>query len=102
MAIARPVVLPFMDAPVVVLLAAGPPACELPPAVPPDVCATASVPLSANAPASRIVLSFIECFLRFMAPKEMPSARFKFHAGRPPRIGHPRRCAVDIGWRRAG
>ena len=28
-----PVVVPFMELPVVVLLAAGPPACELPPAV---------------------------------------------------------------------
>lgn len=37
MAVPPPVVLPFMLSPVVVLLAPGPPAAELPPAVPPAV-----------------------------------------------------------------
>jgi hypothetical protein len=59
MAIALPVVLPFMLLPVVVLLAAGPPACELPPAVPAAVCATASVPVKAKAAAKITVLIFI-------------------------------------------
>src|SRR3954463_13804305 len=56
---APPVVLPFIEEPVVVLLAAGPPACELPPAVAPGDCASASVPVSANAPANNIVVSFM-------------------------------------------
>jgi hypothetical protein len=59
MAIALPVVLPFMLLPVVVLLAAGPPACELPPAVPAAVCATASVPVKAKAAANTIVVIFM-------------------------------------------
>jgi hypothetical protein len=59
MAIAFPVVLPFIDAPVVVLLAAGPPACELPPAVLPDDCASAKELVAAKATAKTIVFSFI-------------------------------------------
>src|SRR3954471_13768604 len=79
MAIARPVVLPFIEAPVVVLLAAGPPACELPPAVAAGDCAIASVLPSANAPAIRMVLSCMECFLRMLvAPQQKPEAGFRF------------------------
>jgi hypothetical protein len=59
MAAPPPVVLPFIDSPVVVLLAAGPPAAELPPAVLPPLCAKAAVPESAKAVASAMVVSFI-------------------------------------------
>jgi hypothetical protein len=54
-----PVVLPFMDSPVVVLLAAGPPACELPPALPAPLWARAIDDESANAVASINVLVFM-------------------------------------------
>jgi hypothetical protein len=50
------VVLPFMESPVVVLLAAGPPAAELPPAVFPLFCAKASALESTKAVARAIVL----------------------------------------------
>ena len=56
----RPVVLPFMEAPVVVLLAAGPPACELPPAVPLGICATANEVVKAKAAANAMVLSLMD------------------------------------------
>lgn len=53
-----PVVLPFMEDPDVVELAAGPPAAELPPAVEPapvpGVCATAAVPMIAKANVSAV------------------------------------------------
>jgi hypothetical protein len=62
------VVLPFIDAPVVVLLAAGPPACELPPAVFDAVCAIARLPVSANAAANARVLSFMDPFPPGFAP----------------------------------
>jgi len=55
MAIARLGLAGFIAAPVVGLLAAGPPAFELLAAV----CAIASVPVSANAAASARVLSFM-------------------------------------------
>src|SRR3954451_13861884 len=70
MAMAPPVVLPFIEEPVVVLLAAGPPACELPPAVAPGDCASASVPVSANAPANNIVVSFMGRLLFCMPRRE--------------------------------
>jgi hypothetical protein len=63
------VVLPFTEEPVVMPLAAGPPAAELPPAelptepppAPPALCASANVLESAKTVASSIVLSFIGC-----------------------------------------
>jgi hypothetical protein len=73
MAIALPVVLPFMLLPVVVLLAAGPPACELPPAVPAAVCATASVPVKAKAAANTIVVIFMVVSSRFVSPEKKSS-----------------------------
>jgi hypothetical protein len=54
-----PVGLLFVDSPVVVLLAAGPPACELPPALLPPLWAIASDDESANAAASINVLEFM-------------------------------------------
>ena len=58
-----PVVLPFIDEPVVEPLAAEPPAAELPPAllpaVAPPACASAKVLESANAVANAIVVSFM-------------------------------------------
>jgi hypothetical protein len=57
------VVPPFMEVPVVVLLAAVPPACELPPAVLPPACARASVLVIAKAAAKPIVLIFMGRFL---------------------------------------
>jgi hypothetical protein len=47
-----------MDSPVVVLLAAGPPACELPPALPDD-CAIATLDDKARIAAKQIVLILI-------------------------------------------
>jgi hypothetical protein len=61
-----PVVRPSMESPVVVLLAAGPPDCELPPAVLPPACANAAVPLRARVKATAIVLNFIGRILLFM------------------------------------
>src|SRR3954465_6550836 len=79
MAIALPVVLPFIDAPVVVLLAAGPPASEPPPAVAAGDCAIANLLLSASAPAIRMVLICMDCFLRIlMARKQKPKSRIRF------------------------
>ena len=63
MAAPPPVVLPFMESPVVVLLAAGPPALESPPAV--LACANANVLESANAVARAIVLIFMSFPLRY-------------------------------------
>jgi hypothetical protein len=58
-----PVVLPFMEVPVVVELAAGPPEAELPPAVAPAplpaLCENAAVAERQSADASANVLSFI-------------------------------------------
>jgi hypothetical protein len=51
-----PVVVPFMEPPVVVPLAAGPPEEELPPA---EFCASANVLDRANAVASTIVVSLM-------------------------------------------
>ena len=51
-----PVVVPFMEPPVVVPVAAGPPEEELPPA---EFCASANVLVRVNAAASAIVLSFM-------------------------------------------
>jgi hypothetical protein len=56
---ALPVVVPLVDEPVVVPLAAGLPAAELPPAEPVPLCASANVLESANAAASAIVASFM-------------------------------------------
>jgi hypothetical protein len=50
-----PVVDPFVDEPVVVPLAADPPAAELPPAEPVPLCASANEPVSANVAANAIV-----------------------------------------------
>src|SRR3954466_5007585 len=89
MAMARPVVLPFIEEPVVVLLAAGPPACELPPAVAPGDCASASVPVSANAPANNIVVSFMGRLLFCMPRKE--SACGRLCSGRFASLAEPAR-----------
>ena len=47
-AVRSPVVLPLIEAPVVLLVAAGPPALELPPAVLAGFCASAKVLVSAS------------------------------------------------------
>jgi hypothetical protein len=54
-----PVVVPLVDGPVMVPLAADPPAAELPPVEPLPLCASARLLESANAAASAIVVSFI-------------------------------------------
>jgi hypothetical protein len=54
-----PVALPFADEPVVVPLAAEPPAAELPPAEPPPLCASANVLDSARAVAKAILVSLM-------------------------------------------
>jgi hypothetical protein len=54
-----PVVVLFVDEPVVVPLAADPPALELPPAEPPPLCAIANVLVSASAVANPIVTSLM-------------------------------------------
>jgi hypothetical protein len=54
-----PAVVPFVDEPVVVPLAAGPPAAELPPAELVPLCASANQPVSANVAANAIVASFM-------------------------------------------
>jgi hypothetical protein len=56
---ALPVVVPFIDEPVALPVAAEPPAAGLPPAVAPPACASAKVPESANAVANAIVLIFM-------------------------------------------
>jgi hypothetical protein len=61
---AFPVVVPFIDEPVALPVAAEPPAAGLPPAVAP-ACASAKVPESANAVANAIVLIFMLVFLGF-------------------------------------
>ena len=62
---ALPVVVPFIDEPVALPVAAEPPAAGLPPAVAPPACASAKVPESANAVANAIVLIFMLVFLGF-------------------------------------
>jgi hypothetical protein len=59
-------VVPFVDEPVGVPLAAVPPAAELPPAEPLPLCASANVLDSAKAVANAIVESFIIVFSRFV------------------------------------
>src|SRR5215208_1206232 len=54
-----PVVVPSIDAPVVLFDAAGPPALELPPAVVEGLCARANVPDRANAAARATLVSFM-------------------------------------------
>jgi hypothetical protein len=54
-----PVVRPSIELPVVVLLAAGPPDCELPPALLLLAWANAAVPETAIVKATAIVVSFI-------------------------------------------
>ena len=54
-----PVVVLFVDEPVVVPLAADPPALELPPAEPPPLWANANVLASASAAANPIVTSLM-------------------------------------------
>lgn len=73
---ALPVVLPFIDAPVVVLVAAGPPACELPPAVLPDDCANAKELVAARTAAKAIVVNFIGRFLSVCVSKINPRRQF--------------------------
>lgn len=71
------VVLPFIELPVVVELAAGPPAAELPPALlpaaVPGLCAKATVPESAIAAAKVSVLIFmvVLCWLEKGQPPRL-------------------------------
>ena len=69
-----PVVVPFVDEPVVVPLAAGPPAAELPPAEPVPLCASANEPVSANVAANAIVVSFIVVSLVLLSKDNSLSA----------------------------
>jgi len=66
-----PVVLPFMELPVVVALAASPPEAELPPAVAPallpGLCPNAAVPESVSAVIKARVAGLI-CFSFFVSP----------------------------------
>src|SRR4051794_16289826 len=66
-AMLSPVVLPLIEAPVVLLLAAGPPALELPPAVLAGLCASANELVSANAVTSAIVFRLMVLSLWFTA-----------------------------------
>jgi hypothetical protein len=68
-----PVVDPFVDEPVVVPLAADPPAAELPPAEPVPLCASANEPVSANVAANAIVASFIVVSLVLLSKDNSPS-----------------------------
>jgi hypothetical protein len=67
-----PVVLPSIESPVVVLLPAGPPACELPPAEFP-VCARADVLPSARAAIIAIALTFM---VSSLLPSETWQSRY--------------------------
>ena len=71
-----PVMVPFVDEPVVVPLAAGPPAAELPPAEPLPLCASANVPESANAVANAIVVSFMVVSLALLTKDNWPSMSY--------------------------
>ena len=68
-----PVVVPFVDEPVVVPLAASPPAAELPPAEPVPFCASANEPVSANVAANAIVASFVVASLVLSTKDNSPS-----------------------------
>jgi hypothetical protein len=68
-----PVVVPFVDEPVVVPLAAGAPAAELPLAEPVPLCATANEPESANVAANAIVANFIVVSLALLTKDNSPS-----------------------------
>jgi hypothetical protein len=68
-----PVVIPFVDEPVVVPLAAGPPAAELPPAEPVPLCASANEPVSANVAANAIVASFMVVSVVLLTKDNSPS-----------------------------
>jgi hypothetical protein len=68
------VVVPFVDEPVVVPLAAGAPAAELPPAEPVPLCASANEPVSANVAANAIVVSFIVVSLVLLSKDNSLSA----------------------------
>jgi hypothetical protein len=63
------VVVPFMEEPVVVPLAADPPAAELPPAAPLLLWANANVLLSARAAANPIVTSLMFSVLFCFCPR---------------------------------
>jgi hypothetical protein len=67
------VVDPFVDELVVVPLAAGPPAAALPPVEPVPLCASANVPVSANAAANAIVANFIVLSLVLLTKDNPPS-----------------------------
>ena len=68
-----PVVVPFVDEPVVVPLATGAPAAELPLAEPVPLCASANEPVSANVAASAIVANFIVVSLVRLTKDNLPS-----------------------------
>lgn len=57
--VALPVVVPPVEDPVVAPLVAAPPVAELPPVEPPVDCASAQVPVNANAVANAKVASFM-------------------------------------------
>jgi hypothetical protein len=68
-----PVVVPFVDEPVVVPVAAGAPAAELPLAEPVPLCASANEPVSANAAANAVVANFIVVSLVLLTKDNSPS-----------------------------
>src|SRR3954469_18917779 len=84
MAIAPRPVVGGIDAPVVGLMAAGPPAFELSAAV----CAIARVPVSANAAANARVLSFMGGFLLDFSPKRKTTIGKKVPVARGPLLPH--------------
>ena len=75
-----PVVDPFVDEPVVLPLAAGPPAAELPPAKPVPLCASANVPVSANVAANAIVASFMVLSLVLLTKDNPRHQRLPFRS----------------------
>ena len=68
-----PVVVPFVDEPVVMPLAAGAPAAGLPLAEPVPLCASANEPVSANVAANAIVANFIVVSLVLFTKDNSPS-----------------------------
>ena len=68
-----PVVVPFVDEPVVMPLAAGAPAAGLPLAEPVPLCASANEPVSANVAANAIVASFMVVSLVLSTKDNSPS-----------------------------
>jgi hypothetical protein len=94
-----PVVVPFVDEPVVVPLAASAPAAEFPLAEPVPLCATANEPVSANVAANAIVATFIVVSLALLTKDNSPSTSsvpLVFSAMEPPSCSHRRVYAAAI------